>query len=867
MKIKHVYGNVLKLDIPLTIKIRTMEDDVPTEREEPFYPDVSKGCTVILGNSYNRKIQYDATVSGNVAHIEDDGVIGIGTYKVTVKCYDEEGNPYRYMVRDIIEICDATIDAGIEAGVEFNVETYTLEGAVFVSYGVEQVQSDWNEQDDESKAFIKNKPDLTQYATKNELREVESEIPTLPDHIVTDEHYVHTDNNYTTEEKTKLAGLENYDDTNVLNLIEQTNQNFANYYTKQQTYSQSEVNHLLETQRQGQYVMVEELPEASADTQFKIYLVPSEDAEQGNIKDEYITIDNGSGVTTRYTWEKIGSTDVDLSGYSTTEEMNAAIQTALADYYTKTEADALLGGKQDTISDLSTIRSGAQAGATAYQKPTNGIPKTDLAQDVKDSLDLADTALQEDTLYGKVNNNGHEYVDLGLPSGTLWAKCNVGADAETGYGNYYMYGKGARQYNSSDSPYTGNEDPLDSSVDTAAQVWGGSWRMPTQAQMRELTANTTYRWVTNYKGSGINGGTFTATNGAVLFIPAAGRWSNGSQNDVGRGGNYWGSSPDGSNGACHLGFSKDGRGVNNVYRKSGYSVRGVILPDTTQLKKDLDSKANTEDLADVAFSGSYNDLDDKPTIPTVPTNVSAFNNDAGYLTQHQDISGKADKSEMSVTDGTGTDADKTTITLKTGTSATVLKSHQSLSGKQDVIDSSHKLSADLVDDTNTTNKFTNATEKQTWNNKQDALTFNTAPSSNNKVATMADVPTTMGASGSGHKGGLVPDTPSTAGTTKFLREDGTWQEPAGGSAAAYTPTLQSAPTSSTTTYTKDGQTVDFEIGQFARVANQDNPTGYDMWQLYDLVTENDVTTAVWRSTDAVIGDINTILDNINGEVI
>jgi hypothetical protein len=140
----------------------------------------------------------------------------------------------------------------------------------------------------------------------------------------------------------------------------------------------------------------------------------------------------------------------------------------------------------------------------------------------------------------------------------------------------------------------------------------------------------------------------------------------------------------------------------------------------------------------------------KPTydyseIQNTPSNVSDFNNDAGYLTQHQDISGKADKSEMTVVDGTGTDADKTTITLKSGTSATVLKSHQSLSGKQDMIDSSHKLSADLVDDANTTNKFTNSTEKQTWNGKQDALTFNTTPSSSNKVATMADVPTNVSA--------------------------------------------------------------------------------------------------------------------------
>ena len=114
---------------------------------------------------------------------------------------------------------------------------------------------------------------------------------------------------------------------------------------------------------------------------------------------------------------------------------------------------------------------------------------------------------------------GYEYVDLGLPSGILWATMNVGASSETDYGNYYMYGMGSKTYDSTDTPYAGTEDPLDSSVDTVAQVWGGSWHMPTRAQMQELTANTTYKWVTNYKGSGINGGTFTATNGAVLFIP------------------------------------------------------------------------------------------------------------------------------------------------------------------------------------------------------------------------------------------------------------------------------------------------------------------------------------------------------------
>jgi hypothetical protein len=186
MIIKHVYGNVLRIDIPLTIKIRTIEEGVPSEREEPFYPDATKGCIVELANNYNRKIEYEATINDNIAHIEDSGKISIGQYKLTVKCYDADGNPYRYMVRDIVEICDATADAGIEAGVEFDAETYTLEGAVFVSYGggsFEQVQADWTEADTQSNAYIKNKPT----------------------NIVEDESYVHTDNNYTTEEKTKLA--------------------------------------------------------------------------------------------------------------------------------------------------------------------------------------------------------------------------------------------------------------------------------------------------------------------------------------------------------------------------------------------------------------------------------------------------------------------------------------------------------------------------------------------------------------------------------------------------------------------------------------------------------------------------------------
>ena len=155
---------------------------------------------------------------------------------------------------------------------------------------------------------------------------------------------------------------------------------------------------------------------------------------------------------------------------------------------------------------------------------------------------------------------------------------NVGATSETDYGNYYQYGKGAAQYaaTSGNSNYSGTENPLALSADTAAQVWGGSWHMPTRAQMEELTANTTYQWVTDYNGSGINGGLFTAQNGNYAFFPAGGFWYYGSQNDVGDNGGYWGSSPDGSSNACDLYFSNGDKAVYNDYREDGFSVRGVV---------------------------------------------------------------------------------------------------------------------------------------------------------------------------------------------------------------------------------------------------------------------------------------------------
>lgn len=170
--------------------------------------------------------------------------------------------------------------------------------------------------------------------------------------------------------------------------------------------------------------------------------------------------------------------------------------------------------------------------------------------------------------------NGHDYVEV---AGIKWATKNVGASSVTDYGNYYMYGKGSTQYNSSDSAYTGNEDPLDLSVDTARQVMGGSWRQPTEDEFNTLIANTTYTWETV---SGVIGMKFTATNNNYVFFPAAGCMWGGSQSDVGTYGYYWTSTSNASNPSA----MRCGNGtvsVNDGYaRKGGDSVRGILESST-----------------------------------------------------------------------------------------------------------------------------------------------------------------------------------------------------------------------------------------------------------------------------------------------
>jgi hypothetical protein len=203
---------------------------------------------------------------------------------------------------------------------------------------------------------------------------------------------------------------------------------------------------------------------------------------------------------------------------------------------------------------------------------------------VKDSLVTPQVALTKDNMTVHYQPyiapeppiiDGHEYVDLGLPSGTKWATMNVGANSIADYGNYYQYGKGANDYSvtSGESYYEGEENPLATSADTAAQVWGGSWHMPTQAQYQELIDECIWTWGTN---NGVNGYT-VSKNGKSIFFPAAGGYDYGEGFDIGTIGAYITSTP--TQGTCYylyFGSSFKNSTACDDYLTSGYSVRPVV---------------------------------------------------------------------------------------------------------------------------------------------------------------------------------------------------------------------------------------------------------------------------------------------------
>ena len=221
--------------------------------------------------------------------------------------------------------------------------------------------------------------------------------------------------------------------------------------------------------------------------------------------------------------------------------------------------------------------------------------------DVNDdqTVDVADIATIIDIMAGKggdtepekkvytscPDGNHPHIIDLGLPSGTKWACCNVGASKPEDYGSYYAWGetKTKEVYNwetyihcdgSGETCHNIGSDIAGTKYDAATANWKAPWRMPTIDQCRELLDNCTSEWTTQ---NDVNGRKFTGPNGGTIFLPAAGyRWYSG-LGLAGSYGVYWSSTlgESGPYSAWYLHVYSGGVGTGYDYRGYGRTVRPV----------------------------------------------------------------------------------------------------------------------------------------------------------------------------------------------------------------------------------------------------------------------------------------------------
>ena len=242
------------------------------------------------------------------------------------------------------------------------------------------------------------------------------------------------------------------------------------------------------------------------------------------------------------------------------------------------------------------------------------IIKVNNIQDAKDNPIRPLLALDSNGVLfveGQAVGPSIEMVDLGLTSGTLWAKTNIGAQSETEAGLYFAWGEIAQhegwladksthpydwseyQYaesdynelkkycNNSKYGYNGYTDELTELVaadDVATVVLGAGYKMPTKVQFEELINETDKEWTSI---NGVNGWKFTnkLDSSKYIFLPAAGYCGDSNLNNVGDEGHYWSSSlVEGSPyNACYLFFYDEEVDVSYYNRYFGFTVRPVRI--------------------------------------------------------------------------------------------------------------------------------------------------------------------------------------------------------------------------------------------------------------------------------------------------
>ena len=201
--------------------------------------------------------------------------------------------------------------------------------------------------------------------------------------------------------------------------------------------------------------------------------------------------------------------------------------------------------------------------------------------------------------------DNHEYVDLGLPSGTLWATMNVGANAPEEYGNYFAWGETEPKWDykwvtykwcngtentitkyctNSDYGTVDNKTELDAEDDAAYVNWGPLWRMPTNEQQDELQTYCTWMRTTR---NGVDGCLVIGPNENTIFFPASGYRNSVYLIDASSSGCCWSRTlySDDPSDAYRLGFNSRGVYGGSIIRYDGFNVRAVRVREGLYIKQ------------------------------------------------------------------------------------------------------------------------------------------------------------------------------------------------------------------------------------------------------------------------------------------
>lgn len=273
---------------------------------------------------------------------------------------------------------------------------------------------------------------------------------------------------------------------------------------------------------------------------------------------------------------------VEKGRFDLTSATPAVSPTAISDSYTINLTNVSTTKNNETITIYAMAAPAKTGNMTVTVYSTDGWSKYSANVDSKEFV-----AGGACTITANLTLADHDYVDLDLPSGTLWATCNVGADKPEKFGYYYAWGETSTKnsyYSSNYKWYIGSDESfgkygdyanLDVSDDAAYVNWGSNWRMPNDYDFRELinTHNTTTEKVTQ---NGVIGLKITSkSNGKSIFLPLAGYINGSTLNAAGTIAYYWSSETYDEGSVCYLHIQGGNVTVSSCSRYMGQSIRPV----------------------------------------------------------------------------------------------------------------------------------------------------------------------------------------------------------------------------------------------------------------------------------------------------